>query len=132
MKRWVIDTNVVVSGLRVPLSPPALLLDAVADGRVRMVYDPRILAEYRDVLNRSKLRFSPRIIANFLANMRHQQRVYPTHHLRSGPDPDDLMFIEVALVTPQKTIVTGNVRDFPRAIRHGVRILTPAEALSEL
>ena len=132
MKLWVIDTNVVVSSMRVPTSPPALLLDAVANRRVRMAYDDRILSEYREVLNRQRLQISPRIIANFLAHMRHQQRIYPTYRLRSGPDPDDLMFIEVALATPQKTIVTGNVRDFPRATRNGVRILTPAQALSEI
>jgi len=132
MKRWVIDTNVVVSGLLAPSGPPAQILRAVTDGKVRMVCDIRILAEYRDVLNRPHLRLDPSKIALFLAALHRQKLLSVTHRLRSGPDPDDLMFIEVALATPQKTIVTGNVRDYPHAIRHGVRILTPTQALPEL
>jgi uncharacterized protein len=132
MKQWVIDTNVVVSGLLAPASPPAQILRGVTDGLIRIVYDARILAEYRDVLNRPYLGIVPAKIAAFIADLHRQKLVSTLRRLHEGPDPDDLMFIEVALATPQKTIITGNIRDFPRAIRHGVRILTPAQALAEL
>jgi putative PIN family toxin of toxin-antitoxin system len=132
MKHWVIDTNVVVSGLLVPQGQPGRILDAVTDGNITMVYDQRILNEYREVLNRPQLKLAPAKIAEFLSGLRHQELVATTQRLPAGPDPDDLMFIEVALATRQKTIVTGNAKDFPRAIRHGVRILSPAQAMEQL
>jgi putative PIN family toxin of toxin-antitoxin system len=123
---------VVVSGLFSPYGHPGRILDAVTDGQIKMAYDARILAEYREVLNRAKFRLAPAKIANFLATLRSQNLIAATSRLGTGPDPDDLMFIEVALETPQKTIVTGNLKDYPRNIRHGVRILTPAQAMEEL
>lgn len=59
MKRWAIDTNVVVSGLLSSGGPCASVLDGVTDGRVMVVYDARILAEYRDVLCRPRLGLKP-------------------------------------------------------------------------
>jgi putative PIN family toxin of toxin-antitoxin system len=132
MKHWVIDTNVVVSGLLVDSGHPSRLIDAVAAREVKMVYDNRILVEYREVLNRPRLQISPVKIARFLASLHEQELVQPTHLLPTGPDPTDLKFIEVALATRQKTLVTGNLRDFPRTIRHGVRVITPAQAVAEL
>jgi len=132
MKHWVIDTNVVVSGLLVDRGYPAQLINAVADGEVKIVYDARIFSEYREVLNRSRLQITPTKIAHFLALLRSQELVLASHRLRAGPDLADLMFIEVALSTRQKTIVTGNLRDFPRSIRHGVRIISPTQAVAEL
>ncbi len=55
-----------------------------------------------------------------------------TPFLASGPDPDDRMFVEVALTVPDKTIVTGNLADYPDEILHGVRIITSAPAVTEL
>jgi uncharacterized protein len=132
MKHWVIDTNVIVSGLLMPSGPPVQVVDAITQGFIKVAYDERILDEYRDVLNRRQLNLVPLKIARFLATLRSHRMVFTTQRLAAGPDPADLMFIEVALETPQKTIVTGNLKDFPSAIRHGVRVLTPAQAVTEL
>jgi putative PIN family toxin of toxin-antitoxin system len=132
MRHWVIDTNVVVSGLLNPHGPPGEILDAVVDGRVTMVYDPRIVAEYRDVLHRPRLRLRRTRIRAFLAGLRSQRRVTPTAEPSAGPDADDLKFIQAALATSERTIVTGNVDDFPTAILGGATVLTPAEAVAVL
>lgn len=132
MRHWVLDTNVVVSGLLNPHGPPGRILDAVVDGRVTMVYDARILAEYREVLHRPRLRLRPARINAFLAGLRSQLRVRPAVGPASGPDVDDLMFIQAALATSERTIVTGNVADFPPAILGGATVLTPAEAVGVL
>jgi predicted nucleic acid-binding protein len=42
---WVLDTNVVVSGLLCAHGPPARLLDALVDARLRLAFDDRIEAE---------------------------------------------------------------------------------------
>jgi predicted nucleic acid-binding protein len=46
------------------------------------------------------------------------------------PDPDDLMFLEVAASTRNRVLVTGNTKHYPQKSRGSVLVLTPAEALS--
>lgn len=132
MKQWVLDTNVVVSGLMNPHGHPALILNAVLDGRVKMACDARILAEYRDVLSRPRLKMAPDKVSAFPAGLRNQAFVTPVSLPAAGPDPDDLIFVEAALATAGKTIVPGNLSHFPPAILHGARVLAPAQAAAEL
>lgn len=132
MRLWVLDTNVVVSGLLVPHGPPARVLNAVAEGRIQLVYDARILAEYRDVLRRPRLKLAPGRIAAFLHALSGQMLVTPRPVDVKGPDPDDLVFVEAALATPDRTIVTGNLAHYPPEILAGVRVITPAQAAAEL
>jgi putative PIN family toxin of toxin-antitoxin system len=132
MKLWVIDTNVVVSGLLNPHGPSARVLDAVLDGRVKLVYDARILAEYRDVLHRARLKPKPEKISAFLTGLQSQMMVTPSPLAVVGPDADDIVFVEAALATTDKTIVTGNLADYPPEILHGARVFTPAQAAAEL
>ncbi len=132
MKCWVLDTNVVVSGLLSANGPCAQVLEAVMDGRVKLVYDARILAEYRDVLCRPRLKLKPAQVMHFLGALSGQMSVVPERLAAIGPDPDDLVFVEVALAVPDRTIVTGNIADFPSEILNGARLLTPVQALAEL
>ncbi len=132
MKEWVIDTNVVVSGILTPGGNPARILAAITEGRIKLAYDARILAEYRDVLRRPKLRIQPLRIEAFLDGLRSQVLVSPTRANVAGPDPDALIFIEASLATVTRTIVTGNLPHYPPEIRQGVRVITPIEAVREV
>ena len=55
---WVVDTSVVVAGLLTldPESPPARILDAMLGGQVRFLLCVELLAEYRTVLLRERIR----------------------------------------------------------------------------
>jgi putative PIN family toxin of toxin-antitoxin system len=132
MKCWVIDTNVVVSGLMSANGPCARVLEAVMDGRIKLVFDARIMAEYRDVLCRPRLKLDPKHVMGFLLSLEGQMSVVPERLAAGGPDPDDMPFIEVALAVPDRTIVTGNLAGFPNEIMGGVRLLTPVQALAEV
>lgn len=132
MKRWVVDTNVVGSGLLNPHGPSARVLDAVLAGRVKLVYDARILAEYRDVLRRPRLKLKPEKISAFLTGLQSQMTVTPSPIVVAGPDAADIVFVEAALATTDQTIVTGNLADYPPEILQGTRVLTPAQAAAEL
>lgn len=132
MKQWVIDTNVVVSGLFTPDGKPAQIMDAIIAGRIQLVYDARILAEYRDILKRPRLKLNPCLIKAFLDGLRGQHLVTPHRINTTAPDPDDLIFIEAALASRDQTIITGDLAHFPRRIRHGVHVLTPAETVMAL
>jgi predicted nucleic acid-binding protein len=47
-----LDTNVIVSALVCPQSLPAKIAGLVLNGKIGIVYDNNVLAEYIDVLNR--------------------------------------------------------------------------------
>jgi len=132
MRFWVIDTNVVVSGLLNPHGPSARILDAVIDGRVTMVYDARILAEYRDVLHRPRFKLPAETIQAFLIALGGQIDVTPTPLGFSGPDPDDIVFVEAAMRVADRTVVTGNLAHYPPEVLRDARVITPAQALAEL
>lgn len=55
---WVVDTSVLVAGLLTPdpESPPARILDGMLAGKVRFVLCVELLAEYRTVLLRERIR----------------------------------------------------------------------------
>jgi putative PIN family toxin of toxin-antitoxin system len=132
MKCWVIDTNVVVSGLLSANGPCARIIDAVMEGRIKLVYDARILAEYRDVLCRPRLKLRPAQVIHFLEALGGQMLVLPERMAAVAPDPDDLAFVEAAHAVPDRTIVTGNLAHYPDEVLRGARLLTPSQALSEI
>ena len=55
---WVVDTSVLVAGLLTPDpgSPPARILDAMLAGELRFLFCVELLAEYRTVLLRERIR----------------------------------------------------------------------------
>ena len=120
---WVLDTNVLVSGLLSPTGPPGRLLDVLLARRLRLAVDDRVELEYREVLARPRLGIEPVRRDAFLAIPQFQNHVtaLPWPH-RASPDEDDAIFLEVALQTPARTVVTGNLRHFPPACRGPVTV----------
>lgn len=125
--RIVVDTNVVVSGLRQPLGNPAHVLAVMRAGAIVPVYDARILAEYSEVLARPRLRLAPEDVAQLLDDVGRlgEELVGVPPVAFVLPDPKDQPFLEVALAAQADAIVTGNLRDFPDAC--GLQILSPAQ-----
>lgn len=126
--RVVLDTNVLVSGLlRRHGSPAARILDAVTDGLIRVLLDERILAEYAEVLVRPRLGLDPATVATFLRHIQSAaERVTAERLGLALPDPDDVMFLEVAVSGAADCLVTGNNRHFiPVRGTHTVAITTP-------
>ena len=131
--RWVLDTNVVVSGLLSPSGPPGRLIDAALSGDLRLVLDDRIEAEYRNVLARPRLAISPTAREAFLTFVElHDLVTVPGWTGALPPDPDDQMFLEVAMVADDRVLVTGNLRHFPASVRGPVTVMSPAAAWGEL
>jgi len=128
----VLDTNVLVSALLSAFGPSARVLDLLLAGEVRLVYDDRILAEYRQVLARPKFRFDPQAVKDLLAYLTAEGEfvVARPFDFAQGdvPDPADLPFLEVA-AHAGAMLVTGNRRHFPEADCGSVQVLSPAEFL---
>jgi putative PIN family toxin of toxin-antitoxin system len=132
--RVVLDTNVLVSGVLNPHGPPGRILDAAVAGRLKVLYDDRILAEYRAVLLRPVFGFTPRDVDALLDFMVAAGEPVSAAPLRVVlPDPSDLPFLEVAATAWADALVTGNARHFrPRRGRHTVPVFSPAEFLERL
>jgi putative PIN family toxin of toxin-antitoxin system len=127
--RWVLDTNVLVSGLISAKGPPGRLIDAILARRLQIAFDDRILQEYKAVLARPKFQFKPADVTAFWEILPFQYHLVamPVEDLQAS-DPDETKFLEVATATESKTLVTGNTRHYPEKSRGDVVILTPAEA----
>lgn len=129
----VLDTNVLVSALLSPYGPPARMLDLILLGQLVPLYDDRILHEYRQVLLRERFGFEPQAVEALLQYVElvgTKVVASPLAKHQAVPDPEDLMFLEVALVGQADALITGNVRHFPLAIRQGVRVVEPAAFLA--
>jgi putative PIN family toxin of toxin-antitoxin system len=128
--RAVLDTNVVVSGLlRRPGSASSRVLDAVASGLIQLLLDERILAEYAEVLVRPRLRLNRSLVAAYLDLVASGAESVAAEQLDLQlPDPDDLMFLEVAVSGGADYLVTDNGSHFvPVRDSHHISVLTPRQ-----
>lgn len=132
--RAVLDTNVLISWLINAHNPPGRVVDFVRVGKLRLVVDDRILAEYADVLLRSRIRkwIAHEDALDIIAFLQsHCTRVTADVIIHGLPDKGDIPFVEVA-TTAGVPLVTGNIKDFPRRLCHGIRIITPPAFCQEL
>ncbi len=128
----VLDTNILVSALLSPFGPPARVLDLVLTGDLRVAYDDRILAEYREVLARPKFGFAPDDVAALLAYFESTGEHVVSRPLTVDlPDRDDLAFLEVA-AEAGATLVTGNAAHYPPEMRGEVDVFPPGEFIRKL
>ena len=120
------DTNVLVSGLISPFGPPAEVVRLVTANRVQVLYDPRILAEYQQVLTRPTFSFAPGRVEALLSQIEADgELVMAPPLVEPLPDPDDEAFLAVALTGRAQCLVTGNLRHFPAQSRQGVLVVPP-------
>ena len=132
MQRVVLDTNVIVSGILSEHGPPGWIVDLVAAAELAVVYDVRILSEYRDVLTRSRLKLNATRV-QFLLDIISANGipVTPMPWRVPLPDPDDEPFLACAKMV-SAPLVTGNLRHYPEQSRFAVTVLTPRQFLDKL
>jgi predicted nucleic acid-binding protein len=133
--RIVIDTNVLVAGLRSRLGASFALLSQVGNGVYQPVLTVPLVMEYEDVLLRAGMvpvsnQSAQSVIDYFCAQASaHEVNFLWRPHL---PDPKDDMVLEAAINGGASIIVTHNVRDFAGAESMGVKVLRPAEFMQLL
>lgn len=136
--RIVADTSILVAGFRSHSGASRLLLDLVAERKIRLVASSALYLEYEAVLTRPEQvaahGVSPENIERFLtalASFTDHVRV----HFQYRPqllDANDEMVLEAAINGRAEAIVTHNVRDFlPAAKRFGIEVLMPGSILKE-
>lgn len=149
--RAVVDANVLVSawmpartekGLREQNQPAAAVLDALAQGRMEMLYSRGISDEYRRVLHPRLLRIPQGEINRKLrglleAGRRVEPARAPEEIAQRFQDADDLVYLETALGGQADFIVTSNTCHFsaspvqvvsPRQLPEALRRCLPRES----
>ena len=129
----VLDTNIVVSAGIKPTSHPARIVDAALAGAIVPVLCPQISAEYVEVVNRPRFKrwkLPPLWLHALIAGAHHVDQDLPAWPA-AGSDPDNLIFLALAHRTGA-VLVTGNIADYPKGIRHGVTVMDPATYVRHL
>lgn len=125
----VLDTNVLVSGLLNCHGPPGKILDLIYAGRIELVVDERILAEYSRVLARPRLGIpseEAHSTLTFIAVTSYRVAPAPLDvPVNKVPDLKDLPFAEAAVSGGAQTLVTGNEKHFSFLEEFGVKVLNP-------
>ena len=112
----VFDTNVFVSYLLPPkgrLTAVKIVVNKILNGTAIPVYSDATMAEYTEVLSRTKFHFSREEVSKMLSLIC-DKGVYvePTPSLLPFSDASDKCFYDAA-VSSDAWLVTGNVRHFP-------------------
>ncbi len=124
----VLDTNVLVSGLLSAFGPPGEIVRLVTARAVRLCYDARILGEYRQVLLRPAFPFSLARVESLLDQIQADGEPVEARLLPGRlPDPDDEVFLAVALAGQAGCLVTGNLKHYPKRHRQGVEVVSPRD-----
>ena len=132
MRLAVLDTNVVVSAAIQRLGASAQIVWEALDGRIQLVTCAAVIAEYREVVHRPRLagKGLPPEWLGFLVDQSLLLPDPPSWPL-PGPDPDDLVFLALAR-SAGAVLVSGNLADYPEAIRNGVSVLSPKDYWASL
>jgi putative PIN family toxin of toxin-antitoxin system len=124
----VVDTNVLVSGLLKQGTPPADVVADVLTGTVVVLYDQRILNEYRDVLARPKFGIEPGKVEALLEFIAVDGvEILDARFAGELPDPGDQPFADAAFTGGADVLITGNTKHFP--VGRAIRVVTPREWL---
>jgi putative PIN family toxin of toxin-antitoxin system len=139
MKRIVLDTNILIAGLRSRSGASFALLQLVAEGRLRPLATTALFLEYEAVLKRSEQierhGFSRAELDEFLAQFAALAEPVDVHFLWRPQlsDPKDEMVLEAAVNGRADALLTYNVRDFRVALeRFDIKVLRPGELLEVL
>ena len=134
--RIVIDTNVIVAGLRSKQGWSYVLLSRIGDGTFDHCVSMPLLYEYEDVLKRMAVPLGLEFAAidtllNLWCDTGRKTLIY-FQVASTSPDPGDTKVLESAFAAQADFIVTFNKRHFPDAERFGIKLVTPHELLAEI
>jgi putative PIN family toxin of toxin-antitoxin system len=129
----ILDTNVLVSGLRSRRGCAFQILSLVGTGKFDIHLSIPLVLEYQEVLHRelSNLYITAEDIESIIAfhcsvATRHQIFFLWRPYL---PDPKDDMVLELAVKARCDSVVTYNIRDFVGIERFGLKAISPADFL---
>jgi putative PIN family toxin of toxin-antitoxin system len=130
----ILDTSVLVSGLRSNRGASFQILKALRSGDLKVSVSVALVLEYESVLLRPGLipNFTSeelcRIIDGICLMAQHHRIFFAWRPFLS--DPNDDLVLEVAVAASAPYIITHNISDFAGTDSLGVHAITPSAALN--
>lgn len=127
--KFVIDTNVIVSGVLRPASKPGRILDLMLARESSYVVSTELVEEYREVLKHPKFGFDAASVDSLVGGLAAGAELVVPHPQRDviSNNPKDQFVIDLACAA-NAYITTGNAKHFVGY----ERTVSPAEALDLL
>ncbi|MDP9194494.1 MAG: putative toxin-antitoxin system toxin component, PIN family [Acidobacteriota bacterium] len=134
--RVVIDTSVLVAGVRSRRGASFQVLSRIGTGDFDIAVSVPLVLEYEDVLLRhmpatSLKETDVHDIIDYVCSVATRQEIFFLWRPQLR-DPGDDLVLELAVAADCDTIVTHNLRDFGGADRFGIRVVNPGTFLNEL
>jgi putative PIN family toxin of toxin-antitoxin system len=134
--RVIVDTSVLVAGLRSQRGAAFRLLTEVGKTGFEIALSVPLVLEYEEVLLRhaNKMGLAADDIdalLDYFCRVAHLQRIFFLWRPLL-PDPKDDLVLEVAVAAECEAIVTYNVRHFAGAERFGIQVLEPGPFLRSI
>lgn len=132
----VLDTNVIVAGLRSMRGSAFRILELVGTGAFDIHLSVPLVLEYREVLSRelSNLYIDAMAIEDFIefhCSVATQHRIFFLWRPYLS-DPKDDLVLELAVKARCDSVVTYNIRDFAGIKRFGIKAIPPVDFLREI
>ena len=129
----VLDTNVFISGIFFS-GPPAQILKAQKEQKIQIVLSQEILDEYQRVAGELSAKFPSVDIEPIIELLTIYGEVVETAGISVTvcEDPDDNMFLECAIASNSKIIVSGDNHLLKISGYQGIDILKPREFLDNV
>ena len=132
--RVVLDSNVLVSAMLSGGGAPDMALQLILQREAILLIDSRIVAEYDEETARPRFGFDPierRLLLDAIMHIAEPTLARPLR--LSLPDPDDRMFVEVAIAGHADAIITGNLKHFkPKRGALTMPVMTPRQFVDAL
>jgi putative PIN family toxin of toxin-antitoxin system len=134
--RIILDTNVLYAGLYSSRGASFKILQAIEEGKLKMVLSTTLLFEYEDVLKRNQAALGlsnqeiEKVLDYFCVKSEHQKIYFLWRPYLS--DPKDDHSLELAMASGTKLIVTHNTKDFKGVEEFGIKSITPKAILEEI
>jgi putative PIN family toxin of toxin-antitoxin system len=134
--RIILDTNVLYAGLYSSRGASFKILQAIEQGKLKMVLSTTLLFEYEDVLKRHQVDLGlsneeiEKVLDYFCMKSEHQKIYFLWRPYL--PDTKDDHLLELAIASGTKLIVTHNTKDFKGVEEFGIRSIAPKAILEEI
>lgn len=138
MKQYqiVIDTNVILAGLKSSTGASFKLLNLMNDSRFNLNISATLIVEYEDVLKRNNLDLGltfetiERFIDGICSMANHHEIFFLWRPLST--DPDDDFIIDLAMKSQSDFIISYNEKNLKNIRKFGIDILNPKQFLQLL
>ena len=128
----ILDTNIIISGIFFS-GPPSSILEAWHNGKLKLIISKEIFDEYSMVIERISIKYPGIDIDRILELIAiHSKSVIPNNiDPNICLDASDIKFIESALTSNTKVIISGDKHLLDLNGYNDIEVLRPAEFVSK-